>query len=151
MVQELQIKKIAFTVFPHTTGSTFLTGFDVLVQTSDTNGANKPQSNDIEVTFTSGVKETIKMTGLPDQGQAKLFSFDLIPNQQFYSISDVDQIAVIATSTIGWKIQTIVTTFTDNEGNTYSGSIDSNVNHWIQLDNQHPEYESFVLKRSSCY
>ena len=63
------------------------------------------------------------------------------------TIFDVTEIKLIAVSTDGWNIETIVTTFADNKGRTYSGSIDRNVNRWVDHQDK-PEYESYVLNLS---
>ncbi len=87
------------------------------------------------------------MPGLPPKGTAKLFSINLTA-LKCVTIFDVTEIRLIAVSTDGWNIETIVTTFADNKGRTYSGSIDRNVNRWVDHKDK-PEYESFVLNLAS--
>ncbi len=124
-----------------------LTGFDVFAQTSGIKYAESAGTHNVEIMFTNGEKKTFKLTGLPPKNAAKLFSFDLPEITQCFSIFDVANITVVAKTTKGWNIKTIVTIFADNKGRTYSGSIDRKVNRWIDHKDE-PKSESFVLNLS---
>ncbi len=126
-----------------------LTGFDIFAQTSGVTYAESPGgTHDVEILLANGEKKTLELTEFPPKNAAKLFSFDLPDNTQCVSIFDIAKITVVAKSTEGWNIETIVTIFADNKGRTYSGSIDRKVNRWVD-HNDKPEYESFVLNLSS--
>ncbi len=131
---------------PSPTPVNCLTGFDIFVETSGVKYAESKGSHEAEILFSNGQKKTLKLTKLPAKNAAKLYNFDEIAeNTQCKTIFDVANITVVAKSEKGWNIETIVTIFADNKGRTYSGSIDRNVNRWIDLDNDKPERESFVL------
>ncbi len=102
-------------------------------------------SQDVVIFFANGKKQGMSLTNIPNKNQAKLYSFAL---KECSTILDVAKISVQAASTDGWNIETIVTTFADNKGRTYSGSIDRKVNRWID-HNDKPEYEKFDLKLSN--
>ena len=131
---------------PSPTPVNCLTGFDIFVETSGIKYAESKGSHVAEIMFSNGQKKTLKLSKLPDKNAAKLYSFDEITeiNTQCKTIFDVANITVVAKSEKGWNIETIVTIFADNMGRTYSGSIDRNVDRWID-HNDKPEYESFAL------
>ncbi len=124
-----------------------MTGFDIFAQTSDVQFAESLGSHDVEILFADGQKAGWKLDNLPNKNTAKLFKFDLTA-LECVTIFDVTEIKLIAESTDGWNIETIVTTLADNKGRTYSGSIDRNVNRWVD-HGEKPEFESYVLNLSS--
>ncbi len=124
-----------------------MTVLNVFVQTSDVSYAASSGTHEIQVIFDEGKNQTFLLTALPGVKRAKLFSFDIDTTSDCYSIFDVKSIIVRAVSTDGWNIETIVTTLTDSKGHTYSGSIDNEVDRWID-HNDLPEYENFVLSVS---
>ncbi len=126
-----------------------MTGFDIFAQTSGISYAQSTGPHDIQVSLASPenvATEKFTITDIPNKvNQAVLYTFAL---KECFTIFDVTNITLIAVSTDGWNIETIVTTFVDNGGRTYSGSIDRKVNRWVDHGDK-PEYESFVLHLSN--
>ncbi len=102
-------------------------------------------SYDVEISFVGGEKQRVHLPDIPLQNQAKLYSFAL---KDCFTIFDVTNITLIAVSTDGWNIQSIVTYFVDDKGRYFSGSIDRNVYSWVDHKDK-PEHKSFVLNLSS--
>ena len=133
---------IIYNISLHAGGcSNCLTEFDIFVQTSSVDNAQTAGSHDVEISFVGGEKQKFSLTNIPKKSQAKLYSFALT---DCFTIFDPTNITVIAVNTDGWNIETIVTTFTDDKGRTYSGSINRKVNRWVDHKNR-PEQERFVL------
>ncbi len=120
-----------------------MTDFNIFVQTSGVLDAETTGAHDVEISFEGGEKQKFSMTNIPNKNQAKLYNFAL---NNCFTIFDVTNITVIAVSTNGWNIQAIVTSFIDDKGRYFSGSIDHNVNSWVDHgDSIWPERERFVL------
>ncbi len=121
--------------------SNCLTNFDIFVQTSGVVNAQTIGSHDVEISFRGGEKQKFSLTNIPGKKQAILYNFVL---QDCFTIFDLTNITVIAVSTDGWNIQAIDTTFIDDHGRYFSGSINRNVNRWVDHEDR-PEHERFVL------
>ena len=95
----------------------------------------------LEVTLVNSEKRRFTLTDIPLGGQSKLWTFDLDNSQAVMncvSVFDVNSIALVAASTDGWRVNSTVTILQDSRNRTYTGSIDRNVNTWVDL-NSKPE------------
>ncbi len=125
-----------------------LTGFDVFAETSTTKWAESSrEGHNIQISFTGGKNQVFRLDGIPNKGKSKRYSFAIDTSSECHNIFDVADITILARSTDGWNIRAIVTTFADDKGRTYSGSIDRNVNRWVDHKDK-PVYESFVLNHN---
>ena len=132
-------------------GCACIESIDLWVKTSTVQYAESSGSHQLEVTLTSGEKRHhyFDITELPGKGQSKLYTFDLVvidSNGQMkcVSIFDIESIAINAVSKDGWNINSAVTVFADTAKRTFTGSIDRNINAFVDHEDK-PEFDRIEL------
>ena len=120
---------------------------ELWVKTSTLYWAESTGPHQLEVGLSHGEKRYFKLTGIPYKGKSKLYTFDLDdPARQMrcVSIFDIESIAINAICKDGWNINSATTVLTDTAKRTFTGSIDRNINAWVDHGDK-PEYERLEL------
>ena len=111
---------------------------DLFAKTSTAANAESLGFHELEVKLTNDEKRRFNITGIPSKGQSKLYTFDLddaAGQMKCVSIFDIKSIAINAKYTDGWNINSAVTVLADSAGRTFTGSIDRNINAWVDKPN----------------
>ena len=130
-----------------TEGCACMKFIDLFVETSTSDWAESTGPHQLEVGLSNGEKRQFELTGPPDKGESKLYTFDLddpAGQMKCVSIFDIESIAINAVSTNGWRINSATTVLEDTAKRYFTGSIDRNINAWVDHEDK-PEYERLEL------
>ena len=120
---------------------------DLWVKTSTVTYAASGGSHQLQVSLANSEKRNFTLSGLPEPGQSKLYTFDLddpAGQMKCVSIFDIKSIAINAISTDGWNINSATTVLEDTAKRYFTGSIDRNINAWVDHEDL-PKYERLEL------
>ena len=130
-------------------GCACMESISLWVKTSNKDKAQTDEKHELEVKLTNGEIRAFKLSKIPKKRKSKLYTFNLddpASKIKCLSIFDIEGIAINAIGTNGWNINSAVTFLGDTAGRTFTGSIDRNVNAWVDhKDKDRPERERLEL------
>ena len=119
--------------------------FDVLATTGNRRYGQSVGPHNIEVTLRTNEVRSLPLTDMLWLGRTHLWKFHIadfgFTTIRCVSPFDIKKIALVARSTDGWFIESIVTFIADNDGNTLVSSINERLNRWVK----HPIDPGFSL------
>ena len=137
-------------------GCACLRTIDLWAKTSTKFYAESPgKGHQLEVKFMDGYNKKFALSEIPGKDESKLWTFSLedpageLP-VKCPSIYDIKSITINAVSTEGWNVNSAVTILADSSGRTFTGSIDRNINAWVDHnDKKNPIFEHLELTLTS--
>ena len=129
-----------------TTAGSCINYLRILAYTSNVGHSQSTGDHEIELKA-DGLAKTAKLSDFPDQLRRNLWTLNLADDFGFFGCirkKDIQGIAILADSTDGWNIESIVTYVAGYKYDWGLSSVDLDVNRWVD-NNSSDSYKRFDL------